>query len=111
MTTFDKIVDINHIHIGNDPSATNSPFGYMGYRPNYADYQSSGLAGPIFSLEHLFPYAHGANKRPVCHMLTYEEDGFLKGKVIFEKADSGNHFNIFGSNIDRYGFAIQGCQP
>ena len=39
-----------------------------------------------------------------------QEDGFLKGKAIIEKADGVNNFNIFGSSIDTYRFAIQSAK-
>ena len=107
---FDVTGYIDQIRIGNGASATNSPLGYMRYRPNYADFHKSYLAGLFFNLEHLFPCARRSRQRPVCRMFTLEEDGFLKGKAIIEKADSGNNFVIFGSNIDTYGFAIQGCK-
>ena len=108
---FDLTGYIDHIQIGNGGSNTNSQLGYMRYRQNYADYHGTYLAGLFFNLERLFPCAaRRAKQRPVCRMFTLEEDGFLKGKAIIEKADSGNNFVIFGSNIDTYGFAIQGCK-
>ena len=81
------------------------------YRPNFADYHQSGLAGVFLNLENIFPCISG--EYPICRMFTYEEDGFNKGKgkAIIEAADSGNNFSVFSCTEDilTYGFAFQGC--
>lgn len=89
-------------------SGTNAKTGaYLAYRPKFEAYHKTGLGAIFLNLEKLFPCAKSA--RPVCSRATYEEDGFLKGKALIEAADDGNNLKVFGSNINTYGIAFQGC--
>ena len=92
-----------------DPSQGTSD-GILAYRPNYADYHSSGLAGIFVNIEEVFPCtAEIENYTPVCSKATREEDGFMKGRSIIELGDMGNDVKVFGDGISTYGLAIQDC--
>uniref|UniRef100_A0A1X7TSS4 Uncharacterized protein n=1 Tax=Amphimedon queenslandica TaxID=400682 RepID=A0A1X7TSS4_AMPQE len=47
-----------------------------------------GLETIFLSLKKLFSCSKSAC--PICGRFTFEEDGFLKGKALFEAADFGN---------------------
>ena len=100
---------IAEISLANPSGPSTSTNNMLAYRPNYADYHRSGLAGVFLNIEQIFPCASG--QHPICRIFTREEDGFRKGKAIIEAGDSGNNFRIFSStaNINTYGFAFQGC--
>jgi len=65
------------------------------------------LAGVFLNLENIFRCI--SDEYPICHIFTYEEDGFNNGKAIIEAEDIGNNFRVFSSteNILTYGFAFQ----
>ena len=100
---------ITEISIANPSQPSTSMDNTLAYRPNFADYHQSGLAGVFLNLERIFPCI--SDEYPTCRMFTYEEDGFNSGKAIIEAADIGNNFRVFSSteNILTYGFAFQGC--
>ena len=100
---------IAEISLANPSEPSTSTNNILAYRPNYADFHSSGLAGVFLNMEQIFPCASG--QPPICRIFTYEEDGFRDGKAIIEAGDIGNHFHVFSSTrISTYGFAFQGCE-
>ena len=100
---------ITEISIANPSQPSTSMDNMLAYRPNFADYHQSGLAGVFLNLENIFPCI--SDEYPICRIFTYEEDGFNNGKAIIEAEDIGNNFRVFSSteNILTYGFAFQGC--
>jgi len=100
---------ITEISIANPSQPSTSTDNTLAYRPNFADYHQSGLAGVFLNLENIFPCI--SDEYPICRIFTYEEDGFNNGKAIIEAEDIGNNFRVFSSteNILTYGFAFQGC--
>ena len=101
---------ITEISITNPAQPSISSDNTLAYRPNFADFHQSGLAGVFLNLENIFPCISD-DKCPICHIFTYEEDGFNSGRAIIEAGDIGNNFRVFSStqNIKTYGFAFQGC--
>ncbi|XP_019853143.1 PREDICTED: uncharacterized protein LOC109582705 [Amphimedon queenslandica] len=97
---------LQRIYIGNGRRSKTGP--YMAYRPKFRGYHSTRLGAIFVNLNRLFPCARST--RVSCRRFTIEEDGFLKGKAIIEAADLGNHFRAFGTNVDTYGIAFQGCR-
>ena len=102
---------ITELSITNPSQPSTSTDNTLAYRPNFADYHQSGLAGVFLNLENLFPCASMDDKYPLCSTFTFEEDGFRDGKAIIETEDIGNNLRVFSSteNIKTYGFAFQGC--
>jgi len=104
---------ITELSIADASQPSTSTDNTLAYRPNFADYHQSGLAGVFLNLEKLFPCASTDDKYPLCSTFTFEEDGFRNGKAIIEAEDIGNSigFRIFSSTEDSltYGFAFQGC--
>ena len=43
-----------------------------------------------------------------CTLLPYEDDGFRGGRAIYEAADNGGNYNIFGFT-PTFAFAFEGC--
>lgn len=78
---------------------------YLAYRPNFADYHQSGLGAVFVNLKQLYPCI---GSTAICHIASFEEDGFRKGKAYIEAGDSGADFNMFGTG-PVYGLAVQGC--
>jgi len=76
---------ITEISIANPSQPSTSMDNTLAYRPNFADYHQSGLAGVFLNLERIFPCI--SDKYPICRMFTYEKDGFNSGKAIIEAAD------------------------
>jgi len=102
---------ITEISIADPSQPSTSTDNTLAYRPDFADYHQSGLAGVFLNLEKLFPCASMDDKYPLCSTFTFEEDGFKNGKAIIETEDVGNNLSVFSSTeeIKTYGFAFQGC--
>ena len=81
---FDVTGYIDQIHIGNGASVTNSQFGYMRYKPNYANYHSSYLvSSSIWSISSLVPVDLGKAQSVVC--LHMKKMASLKEKLSLKK--------------------------
>ena len=87
---------ITEISIANPAQPSTSLDNILAYRPNFADFHQSGLAGVFLNLERIFPCISD-DECPICRTFTYEEDGFNSGRAIIEAADIGNHFHVFSS--------------
>lgn len=97
---------VDTLPIGN--GLTNTKSKLMAYFKKYSsDYHKSGLGAIFINLEKLYPCA--SSVIPVCGLLSYEQDGFVKGKAVIESSDIGNNLKVFGTQVKTYGFAFQGC--
>lgn len=98
---------LNKIYIGKGTRSRTSTF--LAYRPRYVSFHRGSKLGAIFvNLNRLYPCS---KVQPLCRSLTFEEDGFLRGKAIIEAADSGNNMKIFSTKTRTrtYGQVFQGC--
>ena len=90
-----------------DPS-TDQTSTILAYRPEYADYHSSGLAGLFVNIKEVFPCLQKIDKyEPVCNIFSREEDGFRKGRAFIEAGDIGNNLKVFDDSV--YALAVQDC--
>lgn len=80
----------------------------LAYRPNFYDGHGSNLATIFINLEAVYPcitdYHHIS-----CKLFPSEDDGFRRGRAIFEASDNGGNFRIFGAHSTTYAFALEGC--
>lgn len=87
---------------------TISPDNILAYRPNYNDGHGSNLATIFINLEAVYPcitdYHHIS-----CKLFPSEDDGFRRGRAIFEASDNGGGFRVFGGHSTTYAFALEGC--
>ena len=97
---------LQSMDIGNGKSSKTGQ--YLAYRPQFNGHHYTGLGAIFVNLNRLFPCAKSTQIS--CRRFTFEEDGFLKGRAIIEAADYGNNFRAFGSHVDTYGIAFQGCR-
>lgn len=97
---------LDKIAVGNGLSDKTSQI--LAYRKKYSDKEKSELGIIFVNLEKLYPCAKTA--RPVCRLLPYDDDGFVKGKPVIEAEDFGNDMKIFGKNVNTYGFGFQSCK-
>ena len=91
-----------------DPSqpATSSN-NLLAYRPRFSGLHESGLGALFLNIQAIFP----CTNRVTCGRVTYEEDGFNRGRPFLEAGDGGNNFRVFSStqDIKTYGIAVEGC--
>ena len=94
------------ISLSNPSQPATSSNNLLAYRPRY-----SGLGVLFLNLETIFPCINSSSHLPLCGRLTFEEDGFFRGRPFIEAGDGGNHFRIFSTteNIRTYGIAVEGC--
>ena len=80
----------------------------LAYRQNYQDPHRSGNLAVIFiNLGAVYPCI--SSFRDIsCTLLSNEDDGFHGGRAIYEAADDGGNFEIFGST-PTFAFAFEGC--
>ena len=92
-----------------DPAASKTST-LLAYRPNYADYHSSGLAGLFVNIKSVLTCTSSITSyEPICQIFSREEDGFRKGKAFIVAADIGNNIQVFGNGVSVFGVAVQGC--
>ena len=77
----------------------------LAYRPNYQDPSRSNLATIFIHLEAVYPCVSNYH-RISCKLLPNEDDGFRRGRAIFEAMDTTS-FGIFSGTT--YAFALEGC--
>ena len=80
----------------------------LAYRPNYYDGHGSNLTTVFINLEAVYPcithFRHIS-----CKLFPSENDGFRRGRAIFEASDNGGNFRVFGGDSTTYAFALEGC--
>ena len=93
-----------------NPSApSTSSNNLLAYRPNFADFHTSGLAAIFVNIQGIFPCL-SREAAPICKIFTYEDDGFRNGHTIIEGGDGSIDFgDAFGNNIPTFAFAFSGC--
>lgn len=98
-----------------DPSQSDtSSNNILAYRPRFNDRHGSGLAGLFVNIEETFPCIKGLDEvfSPSCFIVTFDEDGFRKGRAFIDYGDQGNFENrVFSSSRDipTYAIAVQDC--
>ncbi len=104
--------ELANVSLSNPSQAVTSSNNLLAYRPRFADYHSSNLAGVFINMEGVFPCLQSLSSyNPICHVFSHEEDGFRNGKALIGAGDIGNHFRVFSTNSDilTYGVAVQDC--
>ena len=100
------------VSLSNPSQAVTSSNNLLAYRPRFADYHNSNLAGVFINLESVFPCLQSlSSSSAICQVFSHEEDGFRGGKALIGAGDIGNSFRVFSSTSDivTYGVAIQEC--
>ena len=90
--------------ISNSSSAATSGGNILAYRPNYLDPSQSNLGTIFVHVEAVYPCAT-SHSQISCKLLPNEDDGFRRGRAIFEAMDIG--FGVFSGTT--YAFALEGC--
>jgi hypothetical protein len=81
------------VSLTNPSQAMTSSNNLLAYRPRFADYHNSNLAGVFINMEGVFPCLQSLSSYgPICQVVSHEEDGFRSGKALIGAADIGNHF-------------------
>jgi hypothetical protein len=77
------------VSLTNPSQAMTSSNNLLAYRPRFADYHNSNLAGVFINMEGVFPCLQSlSTDNLICQIFSHREDRFRSGKALIGAADT-----------------------